>query len=153
MQTAHAISLDFLLDDAFISFRYAQNLVEGHGLVFNPGGPGEPVEGYTNFLWVLLMAAGMVVGIEPELLSRVLGLACFAAGLLAVAVPLGRQSFRHPSTALLAVAAVAVNERLIFYSQDARPYALALLVFLLLEAGWLAASTAGRPQRTSKSTE
>jgi arabinofuranosyltransferase len=33
-------------DDSFISFRYAQNLAWGHGLVFNPG---EQVEGYTNF--------------------------------------------------------------------------------------------------------
>nr|MBC8422663.1 hypothetical protein [bacterium] len=34
-------------EDAFISFRYAANLLDGHGLVFNPG---ERVEGYTNFL-------------------------------------------------------------------------------------------------------
>ena len=44
----------FLCDDAFISFRYARNLLEGHGLVFNPG---ERVEGYTNLLWVLELAA------------------------------------------------------------------------------------------------
>ena len=44
------------LDDAFISFRYARNLVEGAGLVWNPGEP--PVEGYSNFLWVLLLAVG-----------------------------------------------------------------------------------------------
>ena len=44
----------FLQDDAFISFRYARNLATGHGLVWNPG---ERVEGYTNFLWTLLMAA------------------------------------------------------------------------------------------------
>src|SRR5690606_38133881 len=46
----------WLSDDAFISFRYAQNLVEGHGLVYNPG---ERVEGYTNFLWTVL-AAGVI---------------------------------------------------------------------------------------------
>lgn len=38
----------WLCDDAFISFRYAQNFAAGQGLVFNPG---EWVEGYTNFLW------------------------------------------------------------------------------------------------------
>ena len=43
----------FLCDDAFISFRYARNLLEGHGLVFNPG---EYVEGYSNFLWTLELA-------------------------------------------------------------------------------------------------
>ena len=52
----------FLGDDAFISFRYARNLAEGHGLVWNPG---EAVEGYTNFLWVVLMAAGIGAGAEP----------------------------------------------------------------------------------------
>ena len=45
----------FHTDDAFISFRYALNLSEGHGLVFNPG--YERVEGYTNFLWVVILAA------------------------------------------------------------------------------------------------
>ncbi|HPQ38735.1 MAG TPA: hypothetical protein PLV45_00050 [bacterium] len=56
-------------DDAFISFRYARNLIEGNGLVFNAG---EHVEGYTNFLWVMLIAAGYRV-IEPVLFSKILG--------------------------------------------------------------------------------
>ena len=54
----------FLTDDAFISFRYARNLLEGHGLVFNPG---ERVEGYTNFLWIIELAAIWgTFGIRPE---------------------------------------------------------------------------------------
>lgn len=42
-----------LFDDAMISMRYARNLAEGYGLVWNPG---ERVEGYTNPLWTLWMA-------------------------------------------------------------------------------------------------
>ena len=54
----------FLTDDAFISFRYVRNLLEGHGLVFNPG---ERVEGYSNFLWVLELAAiWRTLGVAPE---------------------------------------------------------------------------------------
>ena len=54
----------FLTDDAFISFRYVRNLLEGHGLVFNPG---EYVEGYTNFLWILELAALWgFFGLRPE---------------------------------------------------------------------------------------
>ena len=54
----------FLTDDAFISFRYVRNLLEGHGLVFNPG---EYVEGYSNFLWVLELAALWgLFGLRPE---------------------------------------------------------------------------------------
>ena len=49
-------------DDAYISYRYALNLIAGHGLVFNPG---ERVEGYTNLLYVLLMAPlALVAGPE-----------------------------------------------------------------------------------------
>lgn len=44
-----------LSDDAMISMRYARNLVDGHGLVWNPG--DAPVEGYSNLLWTLWMAA------------------------------------------------------------------------------------------------
>ena len=43
-----------LFDDAMISMRYAKNLANGYGLVWNPG--GERVEGYTNPLWVFFMA-------------------------------------------------------------------------------------------------
>lgn len=40
-------------DDAYISYRYARNLAQGKGLVFNPG---ERVEAYSNLLYVLLIA-------------------------------------------------------------------------------------------------
>ena len=72
----HALHYWLLIDDAFISFRYARNLVAGHGLVFNPG---ERVEGYSNLLWTLLMAGGMVVGVPPEVLSRLIALAASLA--------------------------------------------------------------------------
>jgi arabinofuranosyltransferase len=39
-------------DDAFISYRYAQNLVNGNGLVFNSD---QRVEGYSNLLYILLL--------------------------------------------------------------------------------------------------
>lgn len=43
-------------DDAFITYRYAQNLADGRGLVFNPGEPWEPVLGTTTPLYALLLA-------------------------------------------------------------------------------------------------
>ena len=69
----------FLTDDAFISFRYARNLLDGYGLVFNAG---ERVEGYTNFLWVLELAAIWgALGIRPEHAAPWLSVA-FTAGTL-----------------------------------------------------------------------
>jgi len=43
----------FIQDDAYTSLRYAKDFVDGKGLVFNEG---ERVEGYTNFLWVMLLS-------------------------------------------------------------------------------------------------
>jgi hypothetical protein len=42
-----------LFDDAMITMRYADNLVQGHGLVWNPG---ERVEGFSSPLWVFVLA-------------------------------------------------------------------------------------------------
>lgn len=69
-------SLGSTQDDAFISYRYARNLASGEGFVFNPG---EPVEGYTNFLWTLLLAGVIAVGGDPVVLAPWLGAAAAAA--------------------------------------------------------------------------
>jgi len=61
----------FIGDDAYISFRYAQSLEQGLGLVWQAG---ERVEGFTNLLWVLLTAAGMSLGFAPETVVHALGL-------------------------------------------------------------------------------
>src|SRR5262249_43827913 len=78
-----------LVDDAFISFRYALNLARGQGLVFNPG---ERVEGYTNFLWTVLLAAG--ARLRPHLPQPSTGLALLSpVGTLALLLLLGRRLF------------------------------------------------------------
>lgn len=63
-------------DDAYISYRYAQNLIDGQGLVFNPG---ERVEGITNLFWTLLVAAGMALGFAAPVVGHALGFASGAA--------------------------------------------------------------------------
>jgi len=75
----HAAVLATVNDDAFISFRYAQQLVNGNGLVYNPG---ERVEGYTNFLWTVLIAGGMLLRIDPVVWTIVLGIGFFVGTLL-----------------------------------------------------------------------
>ncbi|HVW28182.1 MAG TPA: hypothetical protein VHC69_22620 [Polyangiaceae bacterium] len=66
-------------DDAFISFRYAQNLVQGHGLVYNAG---ERVEGYTNLLWTLFVAAGLALGAGAEPWADIFGLVAYGGVLV-----------------------------------------------------------------------
>jgi hypothetical protein len=74
---ALAWHFDFVCDDAFISFRYARHLAEGHGLVFNLG-RRPPVEGYSNFLWVLLCTLFELLRLAPDVASRVVSVACGA---------------------------------------------------------------------------
>lgn len=69
----HAVWLAAVTDDAFISFRFARNLACGQGLVWNPG--DRPVEGYTNFLWVLLCAAAIKAGGDVIRFTQALGVA------------------------------------------------------------------------------
>ncbi|NDW01742.1 glycosyltransferase family 39 protein [Salipiger sp. PrR002] len=59
----------FLHDDAFISLKYARNLLEYGELSWNLG---ERVEGYTNFLYVLMTAGLMKIGFEPLTALRVI---------------------------------------------------------------------------------
>ncbi len=96
----------FIQDDTFISLRYAANLTSGHGLVFNPG--GERVEGYTNFLWTIMLAGVMRVGIDPLLFMDVLG-----ALTMPVTLWLTHRLARHvtgsPVIGLIAAALVAGN--------------------------------------------
>jgi arabinofuranosyltransferase len=63
----------FTIDDAYITFRYADNVARGLGPVFNPG---ERVEGYTSFSWMLLMASVRALRWEPSLAAKVIGLVC-----------------------------------------------------------------------------
>ena len=74
------VVLEFIKDDAYISLRYAHNLVTGNGLVFNTG---EHLEGFTNFLWVLIVAPFEALGWDLfqvcEVLGTALGIGCLAS--------------------------------------------------------------------------
>ncbi len=66
----HAWSYNFISDDAFITLRYARNLAEGQGLVFNAG---ERVEGFSSPLWTLLLAGFHLLGCDLLVTARFLG--------------------------------------------------------------------------------
>ncbi|OQO89954.1 hypothetical protein B1813_19140 [Saccharomonospora piscinae] len=52
---------NWLVDDAAITFAYARSLAEGFGPVLQPG--AEPVEGFSNPSWLLLLALGRLLGL------------------------------------------------------------------------------------------
>jgi arabinofuranosyltransferase len=79
--TRHVFYFDFVCDDAFISFRYAENLAHHGELAFNLG---QRIEGYSNFLWTLLLAAGAGLGADTVWLSKILGWVFGALGIALV---------------------------------------------------------------------
>ena len=58
----------FILDDSFITYRYAENFVWFGEVTWNIG--HDPVEGFTSFAWMLVNAAGISLGLSAVLTSQ-----------------------------------------------------------------------------------
>ncbi|GIV97972.1 MAG: hypothetical protein KatS3mg057_2629 [Herpetosiphonaceae bacterium] len=101
----------WMTDDAFISFRYAYNLVAGHGLIYNVG---ERVEGYTNFLWTMLAALTIALGGDPVYWSYLSGVA-IALAILLLSYWLAKRLL-DPAWALVTALVVATSQSLLVYT-------------------------------------
>ena len=104
--------LRFAQDDAFITYRFARNFARGDGLVFNPG---ERIEGYTNFLWTLLMAIPEKFGWDTPTFSVRLGVVIMVATVL-VSYRLATRVLGDVRSALLAVMVLVANVTFIGYA-------------------------------------
>src|SRR5205814_2479863 len=118
---AYACATGFLYEDALITLRYARNLAEGQGLVFNAG---ERVLGTTAPLFALLLAPAGAAG-DAALLGAAVAVGIFATGAtvwlcfqlgraagLSDAVPLGASLLLAVSYELL-IAGVAGMETML----------------------------------------
>ena len=114
----HTLPLDsWIIDDAGITFAYARNLSAGHGLVSQPGMP--PVEGYSNPLWVFLLAPFFWFNIfHPSITPKLLGLALVGAGFFGISTVL-RKLVEHPFIPTVAVLLlIAFNAPLIIWTSS-----------------------------------
>jgi arabinofuranosyltransferase len=114
----------FLTDDAFISFRYVSNSILGHGYVWNPP-PFRPVEGYSNFLWVVLLdVVWRVFGAAPPVAANWLSLFFSFLTLVAVTIMTLRIKwrdglFRFRSVVLgMVLAGVVLNRTFLAWSSS-----------------------------------
>ncbi len=69
----HALHLAVIAEDAFIGFRFAEHFAEGNGLLWNIG--ASPVEGYTNFLWIIFCSVAILSGTNLLVFAQVAGIA------------------------------------------------------------------------------
>lgn len=137
----------YMPDDTFITLRYARNVLRGEGFVFNPG---ERVEGYTNFLWLLIVVVAGKLGFPLIASARALSLA-FSLGTLVLAgiaarrgvEPHGeRPGWREAVAVILPSAMLAASPPFLVWSYSGSE--LPLFTFLLL-AGYMLLSAGKRP--------
>jgi hypothetical protein len=81
------VFLGYVKDDAYIEFRYATNAARGHGLTFNVG--DAPVEGFTSFLWTVLLIVPAWLHVSLLPFSKLVG-ALSIFGCIAVVAALVR---------------------------------------------------------------
>lgn len=130
-----------LLDDAYISFRYAARWAAGHGLTWNDGAR---VEGFSNPLWTLLLAGLARLGLRPDLAAPWLGGLAFVALPPALLVLGRRRGLSGPSLAVLAGGAGLDVGLAVWAGSGLETASAALLVawWLILAANW---GRRGRP--------
>lgn len=113
-------------DDEYIAWRYARNLAQGAGLVFNTG---ERVEGFTCPLWVLGCAGALKLGLPLLAFTSAAALLSVLAASWAALVARGRQ--RRESDAWCALS-IALCVPLAYHGAQGLGTALAAA----LVAGW-----------------
>jgi hypothetical protein len=123
---------DFIYEDAFITFRYAQQIAEGNGFVYNPG---ERVYGTTTPLFTLLLAGWLLIpGTEVVAGARLIGLASSIGTLFLLLVTLRRIQTTQLQQ-LLVVGLIGLSSK--FWAKDTGGMETPLVIFLMT-ASWYA---------------
>ncbi len=133
-----------LFDDAMISLTYARNWANGHGIVWNVD--EQPVEGYTNFGWVAVMAAVHLLGLTKigvclamQVLGLVLGCACVVG-----AARLGRALEFSPGGIVLSAVLVGASYHLKYFSVLGAEQSLLALLYIWSAVLAVSCLTSGR---------
>jgi hypothetical protein len=123
--------MPYQVDDAYITYRYAQNLAAGEGFVYNPG--AEAVEGYSSPLWMLLLSAGALLIPQAGIpyLGMVLGISAYLA-LLTVWARISRDE--PPAVRLLTALLLTLWPGLLFYASTGMETLLFVLCVLVFQA-------------------
>lgn len=123
---------DFIYEDAFITFRYAGQIAEGNGFVYNPG---ERVYGTTTPLLTLLLAGWLLIpGTEVVAGARLIGLASSVGTLILLLKTLRRLGIMQLQQ-LLVIALIGFSSK--FWVKDTGGMETSLAIFLIA-ASWYA---------------
>jgi hypothetical protein len=100
-----------VLDDAYITFRYARNLASGEGFVYNVG---ERVLGNTTPLFTLLLALGFKLGANPHMFALAVNIISDVVSITIIYFACRRLGL--PVVGLVAALMVAISGQFIAYT-------------------------------------
>lgn len=121
----------YTVDDTFITLRYAGNLAQGNGVVFNPG---DYTEGYSSTVWVFVLAGIARLGFDTLAAAKVLGLLASLSLCLLMYFVLHRMSV-DPPIRFLTVLVLATIPGLHIHGvsgMETLPFALSIAVLIAL---------------------
>ncbi len=122
------IMRDFIIDDSFITFRYSRHLAEGYNLVWNYP-PFKPVEGYSSFLWAILMSISFPMGIDTLIFSKICG-TIFGISIIFLTYLLARRIFDNKKIAGISTLFIALMPVFPLWSVSGMETAMAASLFL-----------------------
>jgi len=126
------LHFDYTPDGTYIYLQYARNIARGEGFSFNAG---EPSYGLTGPLWVLLIAGGTKLGLDPYIVAKTLDV--FFSSLVIVAVyALGIAIIRDRVYALLAAWIFSFDAWYLRWAATGMETSLAVLLSVI--AAWYA---------------
>jgi hypothetical protein len=151
--TFHALAYGrWIVDDAGITFAYARTITSGFGPVLQPG--AEPVEGYSNPAWLLVLATGRVLGLfdrgawfgvpDYVLFPKGVALLCCAGVFLAGYRAAAAVCRRPALMAAVAGAAVALTPSFVIWCFSGLENSLLALAVAWLATVLVRAATTGR---------
>ena len=132
--------LNVTQDDAYISYRYVANYLNGHGLVYNIG---ERIEGITNFAWTMFEVFLGTLGLNFIWLSKFVGF-LMGCGTVVLTYFLARLVFAKEDHLFTAAATflVGMNQSLAHWSPAgletaAFAFLASLALYFYLKRNWL----------------
>jgi hypothetical protein len=127
---------DRVVDDGFIYARYAENILQGHGFVFNRG---DPVNASTSILWTFVVAALMLLmpGDRALIIGHVIVVALLGAAI--------SRLLRHQPPWLRTLLVIASVSNVMVWKSVGLDAPLAMLLCAWVCASW---ERQDRPERT-----
>ena len=128
-QLLYVIDNRFVMDDAFIYLRYARNISQGYGFVWNPG--ELPVEGFTSILYLMILVVIEKLNLPTLFLAPTIGMVCSLL-ILIMSWKLGEMLIpKHYLEKSLSVILIGLSPTFMFWTDSGMDIALYSALVLL----------------------